>query len=452
MVRPTLFACALASLVAGCTDHELAAPRPNGEGQTNDFVALTANRKADILFVIDNSLSMKQEQENLARNFPAFIERLRTIEGGLPDVHIAVVTTDLGAGPAASGCHPGGDGGLFQGWDKGCGLDGQSRFISASDGERTRNYHGDLSAVFGCMARVGTDGCGYEHQLAAAARALDVSRTPQNAGFLRDDAYLQLILITDEDDCSADDATDLFTRSYPGDEPSFRCSRVGHRCQGQPPGDAELRVSLDSCQPADDGPLSGVRALVDQIRALKKDSGKILVSGIFGWPTGGAGEYRVGKSDKGRWDNLPVCDSGNGEAAAGLRLQQFVKSFGDNGSVASICDGDFKPALDRIGHDLASAIGHGFCMSGPLVDTGAAPGLQPECLVSETRTGQAETYLPHCDPESTRDCWTTEPDASCTGTGLKVVIRRKEEVAASDATVSIKCRTCTRADDGRCPP
>jgi hypothetical protein len=451
MLRPTLFACALTALVPACTDHPLASPIPNGEGQTNDYIQQSYSRKADILFVVDNSPSMAEEQDNLARNFPAFIRRLRDIPGGLPDVHIAVVTTDLGAGPASSGCHPGGDGALFQGWDKGCGLDGQSRFISASDGEKTRNYHGDLAAVFGCMAKVGVAGCGYEHQLAAAARALSVTRTPQNAGFLRDDAYLQIIFITDEDDCSADDSSDLFTRSFPGDEPSFRCSRVGHRCQGLPPGDAELQVPLDTCQPADDGPLTSVRALVDEIRALKKNPGQILVSGIFGWPSGGPGTYKVGKSAMNRWDNLPVCDSKNGEAAAGLRLKSFVEAFGNNGSMSSICAGEFASVLDKIGHDLIDFIDPP-CLTGPLLDTGAADGVQPDCLISETSPGAPEHYLPHCDPGTTSACWTTQPAAACTQSGLTLVIRRNGAPEPADAAISMKCRTCSRTGDGRCQP
>ena len=50
----------------------------------------------DIVFVVDNSGSMSEEQANLARNFPVFMDELTALQGG--DFHIAAVSTDLGAG------------------------------------------------------------------------------------------------------------------------------------------------------------------------------------------------------------------------------------------------------------------------------------------------------------------------------------------------------------------
>jgi hypothetical protein len=145
MSRPQLrLAVSLVSVplvLFACADHALVPPNPMPEEQTDNWRSVDVTRKVDILFMIDNSRSMEQEQENLARNFPAFIDQLRNIKGGLPDVHIGVITSDLGAGTLdSSGCRPGGLGGLFQGWDRGCGLQENQRFIAASDGEKTRNY------------------------------------------------------------------------------------------------------------------------------------------------------------------------------------------------------------------------------------------------------------------------------------------------------------------------
>ena len=50
---------------------------------------------ADILFVVDNSGSMADEQENLAQNFQAFIDGLNA---GTGDYQLAVVSTDQGRG------------------------------------------------------------------------------------------------------------------------------------------------------------------------------------------------------------------------------------------------------------------------------------------------------------------------------------------------------------------
>ena len=39
---------------------------------------------------------MLDEQTNLKNNFPNFINVLNSIEGGLPNIHLGVVSTDLG--------------------------------------------------------------------------------------------------------------------------------------------------------------------------------------------------------------------------------------------------------------------------------------------------------------------------------------------------------------------
>jgi hypothetical protein len=461
MSRPRLILCALPSLLLGCTDHPLVAPDPQPEGETDKYADINITRKVDILFMIDNSFSMEQEQANLARNFPAFIDVLRNVQGGMPDVHLGVITSDLGAGPTNDACPIGGKGGTFQGWNRPCGLDPNSRFIAVSDGEHTRNYQGDLARVFGCMAQVGVQGCGYEHQLASTARALSVAETPDNAGFLRDDAYLQIVLITDEDDCSASPQSDLFTRQFPGEEPSLRCARFGHTCRGQMPPAGDFSVPLADCKPSEDGALTRVQTFIDQIRALKKKPEQILVAGIFGWPNEGASAlYQVGRTVSetthklSGWDYLPACKSEmNGEATPALRMKQFVDAFGSNGSFASICAGDFRPVLTTIAEKLARLVPGSLCVDAPIVDISPQAGLQADCLISESvpaKGGYDETYLPPCDPELSKTCWRLEDQATC-GSGKSVVIERKTPVAP-ETKVAIKCRTCFRPDDPRCQP
>jgi hypothetical protein len=57
-----------------------------------------------------------------------------------------------------------------------------------------------LAQAFSQLASVGTNGCGIEQHLEATKRALDGN--PLNAGFVRDSAFLAVIVIADEDDCS----------------------------------------------------------------------------------------------------------------------------------------------------------------------------------------------------------------------------------------------------------
>ncbi len=104
------------------------------------------SRPLDLLFVVDNSPSMREEQDSLRRSFPAFMDVLRKLPGGLPDVRIAVVSTDLGAGPVmVPSCNRvGGDRGAFRA-NPGCGLAPGARGIEARGGERVKNYDGDLA-------------------------------------------------------------------------------------------------------------------------------------------------------------------------------------------------------------------------------------------------------------------------------------------------------------------
>jgi len=247
MMLPTLWAC---------TAHPLAAPDPLPEEETARYYDVNPSRALDILFMIDDSPSMEDKQALLAANTPAFMNVLKNIPGpdgkpGLPDVHVAVISSDLGAGPTAvDQCRPGGDRGLFFGARQKpeCGFtDPDARFIVSSQGGTLNNFTGDISAVFGCLARLGSRGCGQEHQLQALRVALYDGVTPENKGFLRPEAYLGIVLLTDEDDCSADPNTDLFTQNYPGFAPSWRCAREGHLCNGRAPPSGEFSTPYESC-------------------------------------------------------------------------------------------------------------------------------------------------------------------------------------------------------------
>src|SRR5438445_254370 len=73
---------------------------------------------------------------------------------------------------------------------------------------RVVNYNGDITDAFTCIAALGDQGCGFEGQLKSVRWALDANAAtfpPENDGFLRPEAFLAVILITNEDDCSVPD-------------------------------------------------------------------------------------------------------------------------------------------------------------------------------------------------------------------------------------------------------
>ena len=76
----------------------------------------TVNRNVDMLFLVDDSSSMRLSQENLNRNFPRFMTTLQAAPQGLPNIHVAVISSDMGAGDGSVvGCNTtGGKQGIFQ--------------------------------------------------------------------------------------------------------------------------------------------------------------------------------------------------------------------------------------------------------------------------------------------------------------------------------------------------
>ena len=198
-----------AALVA-CQARSVEAPRINPERVIHHDIPISQNRDIDLLFMVDKSPTMADEQASLAANFPRFINVLQNIPGGLPNVHIGVITQDIGAGGFSTGgtCTGAGDAGRLQAAPRVAGCTPPSgAFISdvaGSEGTRQTNYAGTLADTFACIAQVGPDGCGFEQHLESLKRALDGS-VPENAGFLRKDAYLGIIILSDEDDCSAFD-------------------------------------------------------------------------------------------------------------------------------------------------------------------------------------------------------------------------------------------------------
>lgn len=155
--------------------------------------------KVDILFAIDNSGSMGDEQGNLIAAFPGFVAGIQEALQFAESYHIGVVTSDS-YGPNEGGCQGVGDLVTQTG-----GSDSSNAVCAPfSSGFRWfDNTEPNLAATFACAAQVGTDGSGDEEQVHGVLRATDAERNAPgacNEGFLRDDALLVVVLITDEED------------------------------------------------------------------------------------------------------------------------------------------------------------------------------------------------------------------------------------------------------------
>jgi hypothetical protein len=241
--------------------------------------------KMDLLFVIDNSGSMGQEQANLIANFPQFIAVLDA--SGL-DYRVAVTTTGrnysytMGTpfGNLPQNITGGDDGTMLK--PAACNM--TNRWIDKADP--------DPAGTFSCLANVGTNGPGNEMPLGAVKDAFGPRMTDgTNLGFRRADALLGVVVLTDEDDCSYEQSVTL----------SFGQSL----CSAQMEPTINYKLFLDSYA---GGPSRWATA-------------------IIAGPGPGS------------------CSSSFGNADDAVRLKEFKSHVGTNATFSSICDGDLSVSL-----------------------------------------------------------------------------------------------------------
>jgi len=436
-------AIACASLLAGCPDRTISEVNPQQGRVEYKEIPVTLNRNLDLLFVVDDSPSMLDKQNNIKANFPKFIEVLNTIQGGLPDVHIGVVSSDMGtkgtadsaAGPAIGqigqgGCSGTGKSGNLQVGGAGTDLQNGANFISdikQSDGTRQKNYSGDLATVFGKLAGLGAGGCGFEQHLLAMRRALEGN--PANANFLRPDAFLAVIFLADEDDCTFARSTILGPESSAlGPLQSFRCNRFGHTCKIGGANESEMNMVgvKDQCGPNENSQyLEKVASFVDFMKKVKGEGNeqKVIVAGIMGTvdpyqvelrapPGGGAPQPSVAHSC-----SYPGA-TGVEVADPPVRIKFFLDQFPNRSTFTTICQKDLSEGLRLIAQLLKSVIGDP-CIEGNLADVDPnTPGEQFDCSVSDVtnahKLNQSEKILPACEGTapnySNKPCWHIDRD------------------------------------------
>ena len=345
----------------------------------------------DVLFVVDNSGSIAVHQQEVAdKAQAALFEVIAGAIGGPPDLHVGVITSSFGAGPFGEmipGCEEAkNDGGRLQGPPAGASCTGpDGTFIvdvAAPGGGRVQNYTGALADTFACLVRRGGDGCGFEQPFAALEQAVSGS-VPENAGFLRDDAMLVVIFISDEDDCSSpggalyDPQTDVL-----GPLDSFRCFRHTVVCDSGA-GDGERL----GCRARTGSPLVlEVDHVRDRLIAAKHgDASKVMVSVI----AGDTGPVFVSRDPSTQALTLdPVCvDPGGTQAGStpAIRLYQLLEAFRGRSWFESICQPDLAPALERTANAIGDVAARRPCLRGAFRDVDpAVAGVQPYCRAFAT--------------------------------------------------------------------
>jgi hypothetical protein len=370
----------------------------------------------DLLFVVDNSGSMRQEQASLREQFPRMIQMLtsgKRSDGSLfppaRDVHLGVVSTDMGlAGLATNfpGCNSqhsfeGGDDGVLQ--HRGMGPECASSYPPFLEYLQVRDDPEKLARDFGCITNLGTSGCGFEQPLEAALKALwpmsytDSNGTtyppesnplqflfvePQNrfghgdiatsaggnAGFARNDpskglSLLAVVVVSDEDDCSSRDLGHFISTNDPANPLSKQ--GINLRCFYNKQNLFALErytLGLRSVRPNHEDTIR-FAAIVGVPPDLVDAEARSAVD--FENATSRQAYYERILNDPRMQDTpqnetipaianvAPSCErvdlyEQKADAYPPRRIVEVAEGFGRNGLVQSICQDDFGPAIDGV--------------------------------------------------------------------------------------------------------
>jgi len=450
-----------------------------GVGDTDDVggmqgLPVEIRQEVDVLFVIDNSGSMAEEQAQLAQNFAAF---LNVLEGAGASYRLGVTTTDAGNPRCPTTTPENGTLVLSSCLDRAA--SGEFRYnnedfsFACEDhcdktdadlkvrpttteleavaaprkwiegGAGASNIEGVASNVeaFQCYGPQGIAGCGFEAPLESMFRALTKAGDPASAanyGFLRAAAALAIVVLTDETDCSYNpDAKDIFVNNRvfwndPNDvQPtSALCWRAGVACT------SAGGASYSECH-AENYDLSGARGAADADAVLKPVGGYIkfvkgieaakggqgvVVGMINGVPVGyeaGAPLVYADSPDPDYQDSFgvaPGCVLGDPDfpevsAVPPVREREFAEAFaGDARNLYSICQPDYSGALTAIAGRIRDQLRPG-CVPGCVLDLDrGTPRADASCRVFETDGDGERTELKPC--VASGDAWTVPGGAT----------------------------------------
>ena len=155
----------------------------------------------DFLFVVDSSGSMFVHQESLVANFATFVDGIREAADTVDSVHVGVVTSDAYEFNAEQ-CSD-----IGQLVTQTRLPDGTTPVCGPWEGRNYLTDADDLESGFACAARVGIHGDQCERPMEGLLRAVDGTHAGAgdcNAGFLREDSLLVIVLLTDEWDGPSD--------------------------------------------------------------------------------------------------------------------------------------------------------------------------------------------------------------------------------------------------------
>jgi hypothetical protein len=480
------------ALCAGCYDPPV--EKPPTKVESFPTINVSPKNKVDLLFMIDNSPSMAPMQAELQTRFKTFFDAFvaAAAQKKYADLQIGVVTSDFGAAGAnkgdGSGCDAfgGGQGGSLQALGDpmaraaNCQAPVGASFIKYNFDPAAPNGNNlpatqDLVTTFSCMAAVGVSGCGYEHQLESVYSSLHDAH-PENADFLRTDARLAIVFLTNEDDGSAPRESGIYdtTNATFGPRNTYRQTMWGVECANMLTPDGPSLGFLHGCgaapDPAEDG--SGLGKEFDVARyvhfftdsklagGVKYNPNDVILVGIDGLYDDHQGLQVILSTgmDKTTFKYVPCAVQGNTcqpvldhscqnttqpafFSDPAVRLNTVIQAARTH-ELRSICDDDYTPAMQAIA-DLLTEPPAG-CVPDLLESLDA-----PECTVEDWTQHPGEDLIiaeiPRCDqapPGAT--CWRLDVKPACAKTSpqsVGITVDRQGMEPPPDTFVSARCAT-----------
>jgi hypothetical protein len=377
---------------------------------TSAEIAVATVDKVDMLFMIDNSNSMREEQASLRAQFAHVIHVLtigdRDNDGvsdfpPVKDLHLGVVTSDMGllGIDGVDNCSGFGDDGILQHSPspevQGCQASYPS-FLTYAAGKDDPNV---TANDFACIGTVGTGGCGFEQQLEAPLKALWPSLDPMpnpdgsnritflgdangqgilghgdtdNIGFLRNDpseglSVIVVVVVTDEEDCSSSNTRHFTPPTFLDPNDPLASQPLNLRCffnKTQQNGDELFKLEryingFKALRPGNENlvvfaAITGVPPdLVDPAHVSAVDFGDQMqrdtfYASILNDPRMQEMIDPASMTTPGTGNLVPSCQTDRGKAYPPRRIVEVAHQFGANGIVQSICQSDFGPAMDAI--------------------------------------------------------------------------------------------------------
>jgi len=367
----------------------------------------------DIVFVVDDSISMMQEQAILATSVFHLVSNLTTprIDWPYPavdDVRFAVVTTNMGfsaLGVSGDAFWPGtmpdecsglGDNGAFQpmqaqnvpiqdgvipcwgapgqcppGWT--CAAEGASEDAFCQNpspggsvtcpelddvftATTADSPNGALALELACLAEVGTDGCGFEQQLSSAVAA---TQRGDQAWFFREHAGLGVVVASDEDDCSMEDNAGLFATDEIAQQ---ELQKVNMACGLHPEflrDPASFRAQLAAVKGGHQEAVFFAAIVGTPVTPECQGLGSTIGDCLEQNEMQFVEEQPNAPMDL-TWFFHPACTRSIGDeevtrAYPGRRYVELAQSMGDSSFVYSICNDDWMPAMESFAAILAAA-------------------------------------------------------------------------------------------------